>query len=262
MARQSLKNLMKLVDISLDEDNVAEDFLTSLKKSIELESDKNQRKPSQTYKPSSLKCIRNMYYQVTGEEQDIGKSSYVLVGICNSGSDIHERIQDSVLHMKDNGFDCEYLDVAEFVKENNLQDIEIVSKQGYETKLYHNTLNMSFLTDGIIRYKDKYYITEFKTETSRKWQTRTDVDEKHHAQAIAYSQAFGIEDVIFVYINRDILDMKAFLFHVTQEMRDGLIKQIRKCDEYVHKGVVPPITERTTKLCQYCAYLSKCERDG
>ena len=38
-----------------------------------------------------------------------------------------------------------------------------------ETKLYHKKLNMSFMTDGIIRYKGKYFIFEFKKETSDKF---------------------------------------------------------------------------------------------
>ena len=154
MGRSSLKNVMRL--LTADDKPVEQLFLRDLKRSIELTADKSGRKPSQTYKPSSMNCIRNMYYQVMGIDQDEGESSYISVGICNAGSDIHERIQTAVTDMKNNGIDCEYIDVAEYVKSRGLDYLDIVAKQGMETKLYHKELNMSFLTDGIIRYKGKY----------------------------------------------------------------------------------------------------------
>ena len=106
-----------------------------------------------------MNCIRNMWYQVNGSDQDDGQTTYSLIGICNSGSDIHERIQKAVCAMKDNGMDCEYVDVETYVKDNGLKDIDIVSKQGMETKLYHKKYNMSFLCDGIIKYHGKYYFS-------------------------------------------------------------------------------------------------------
>ena len=97
------------------------------------------------------------------------------------------------------------LDYLDVVKEPDFEHTD------YETKLYDKNLNMSFLCDGIIRYKDKYYILELKTEASFKFNSRSDVDPKHHNQGTAYSHEFGIDDVIFIYINRDILDMKPYM---------------------------------------------------
>ena len=261
MSRSSLKSVMRLLDA--DNKPVEQLFLRDLKRSIELTADKSSRKPSQTYKPSSMNCIRNMYYQVIGVEQDAGESSYISVGICNAGSDIHERIQQAVTDMKNNGIDCEYIDVGEFVKSRKLKYLNIVAKQGMETKLFHKDLKMSFLTDGIIRYRGKYYILELKTETGRKFYQRIGVDEKHYNQGIAYSLAFGIDDVIFVYISRDILDMKSYMFNVTEDMRRGLKDKIKECDEYVAKKCTPPKPDtRGGKLCDYCAYQKTCEREG
>lgn len=263
MPRKSLKNVMNLLDNV--NGNIAPEvgFLNDLKRSIELTADKNSRLPSKTYKPSSMNCIRNMYYQNIGADQDENKSSYVMEGIVRSGSDIHEYVQKNVELMKENGMDCEYVDVAEFVKSRNLVDIEIVSKQGMETKLYHKTLNMSFLCDGIIRYHGTYYILELKTETHYKWSTRKGVDPKHYNQATAYSIAFGINNVLFVYISRDILDMKSFMLNVTENMRKALLNKILVCNDYLLKKEVPPMPEEAgAKFCQYCAYKSRCKLDG
>jgi CRISPR/Cas system-associated exonuclease Cas4 (RecB family) len=220
------------------------------------------REPSKTYKPSSMTCIRNMYYQVTGHEQDPQASNYTLVGICNSGTDIHERVQKYVADMVNNGIDCEYINVADYVTQRNLDYLEVVEQKGMETKLYNKVLNMSFLCDGIIRYKNKYYILELKTESSYKWQGRKGVDPKHYAQGTAYSLVFKIDDVIFVYINRDILDMKSFMFTPTDEMRGELVNKILECDNYVAQGIVPPKPEDVPKSsCEYCSYRNSCRSE-
>lgn len=268
MARASLKNVCNLLKASQETLPVEQMFLADLKRSIEMTDKKNSRLPSQTYKPSSMQCIRNMYYQVTGHEQDECDSNYSLVGICNSGSDIHQRVQQSVLDMASNGIDCEYCNVADYVRHRQLDYLEIkaepnIEQGDYETKLYHKDLNISFLCDGIIRYKGKYYILELKTESAYKWTSRQGVDPKHYAQGTAYSMAFGIDNVIFVYISRDVLDMKAFMFTPTDDMKNDLMGRIITCDGYVKNGIVPPKPEDiSNKVCTYCAYRESCRKDN
>lgn len=268
MARNSLKNVCRLIQVAQETIPVEQEFLSDLKRSIELTDQKNTRKPSKCYKPSSMNCIRNMYYQVTGTDQDAAESNYTLVGICNSGTDIHMRVQQSVIDMASNGIDCEYVNVADYVRSRELDYLTIVKEPDpangdYETKLYHKDLNMSFLCDGIIRYKGKYYILELKTENSYKALNRKDVDPKHYNQGTAYSIAFNIPDVIFVYINRDVLDMRSFKFTPTQEQKESLTNKIITCDEYVRTNSIPPKPENAgAKLCSYCSYKDTCRRDG
>lgn len=263
MSKQNFKNIFRLLDSAAEDTAPEQAFLGDLKRSIEMTADREEREPSRTYKPSSMTCIRNMYYQVTGHERDAQRSNYTLVGICNSGTDIHERVQRYVADMKNNGIDCEYINVADFVKQRELDYLEIVAQQGMETKLYHKSLNISFLCDGIIRYKNKYYILELKTENSYKWQGRNGVDPKHYAQGTAYSLVFHLDEVIFLYINRDILDIKAFMFQPTEEMRNELVNKILECDNYVTQNKVPPKpTEVPKSTCEYCAYRSFCRQEG
>lgn len=263
MARTSLKNICRLIESAKETLSPEQDFLNDLKRSIELSADKDQRLPSKTYKPSGMNCIRASYYQVSGKEPDEAHSNYTLVGICNSGTDIHVRIQTAIVQMKENGMDCEYVPVDEFIKARHIKDINIVGVSGMETKLYHKKYNMSFMCDGIIKYKKHYYILELKTENSYKFANRKDVDESHHQQAIAYSLAFGIDQVLFVYISRDVLDMKAFMYKVTDEMKQDLIGYIEECDGYVKRQVPPPKPENVLKkACSYCLYKTQCAKDG
>ena len=263
MARNSLKNVMRLIEIATDTLPTEQDFLNDLKRRIEMTADKNTGLPSKTYKPSGMNCIRESYYQLVGTQPDTSNSSYSLVGICNSGTDIHVRIQTAIDEMKENGMDCEYVPVDEFIKSRNIKDIEIVGISGMETKLYHKKFNMSFMCDGIIKYKNHYYILELKTESSYKFMNRKDVDPSHYNQATAYSLAFGIDQVLFVYISRDILDMKAFMFDVSGEMKEGLVGYIEECDGYVSRMIAPPKPENVSKkACSYCMYKSQCQKDG
>ena len=263
MARSSLKNVMKLIDSAKEVLPPEQAFLNDLKRSIELTDAKNKRLPSKTYKPSSMNCIRQSYYQIVGVEPDESASSCSNICICNSGTDIHERIQLAVSLMQTNDIDCGYMDVGEFVRQRNLDYLEIKSKKGFETKLYLKDLNMSFMCDGIIRYKGHYYILELKTENSYKFMNRKGVDPSHYNQAIAYSTAFGLDEVLFVYISRDVLDMKAYIYNVTDEMREKLVDYIEECDSYVSKLVTPPKPKDVSKKsCNYCGYRTQCRKDG
>lgn len=267
MARNSLKNVLRLIDEAKQELPVEQSFLADLKRSIELSADKNFRKGSQAYKPSSMNCIRQMYYMINGMEPEVS-SNYTLVGICNAGTDIHQRIQQAVLDMRSNGINCEYVNVADYVRSRNLDYLDIVKEPDfehgdYETKLYHKTLNMSFLCDGIIKYQNKYYILELKTESANKFWGRQGVDESHFNQGTAYSLSLQIDNVLFVYISRDTLDMQSFMFTPTDAMKQELVGRIQTCDEHVQKHSVPKKPENVArKTCTYCSYATQCRKDG
>ena len=257
MARASLKNVLRLIEESQKEVPVEQSFLADLERSIEIQSVKNSRPPSQSYKPSSMNCIRNMYFQIMGATQDEGAPAYTIVGICNSGSDIHQRIE--------NEMDCEYVNVANYVRSRELTHINIVKEPDfengeYETKLFDTKLNISFLCDGIIRYKGKYYILEIKTENSSKFMERKGVDPKHYMQGTAYSTIFGIPNVIFVYINRDVMTMKSFMFTPTDDQIQDFLGKISTCDTYVNQHKLPPKPENASaKFCAYCSYRELCK---
>jgi len=263
MARNSLKAVIKALDRANKSVPIEQQFLDDLKRSIEIGDMKNARMPSQTYKPSGMNCMRSMYYQVIGATP-VSDSSYTLVGICESGTDRHARIQNAIAQMKENGFDCEYIDVAEYVKSRGLDAyLDIVDQCGNETKLYDRERNISFLCDGIIKYQGVYYIVEFKTESSFKWKDRKEVDPKHYNQARTYSLELKIDSVLFVYINRDIVDYKAFMYNVTDSERDSIIDLIAECQSYVEKEVLPPLPiDASPKKCAYCNYKYLCEKNS
>ena len=262
MARTRLTDIVKLIDSTIGELTPEVQFLMDLNKSIELTDKNNRRKPSQTFKPSGMNCMRASYYQIKGVEADEKPVEAGFIGICESGTDRHVRIQTAIAHMKDNGINCEYIDVAKYVKQKKLKDIEVVSQQGMETKLYHKKYNMSFLCDGIIKYKGEYYILEIKTESSGKFYSRTGVDPSHYKQATAYGTVLGIDKVMFIYENRDVCAKKSYIFEVTDEMKQDFIGYIETTTSYLNENKVPPKLVDGGKTCSYCAYKEQCRKDG
>lgn len=265
MSRSSLKNVSRLIDIANKDVPVNESFIADLQRSVEITNDKNSGLPSKTFKPSSLTCKRGSYYQIIGAPIDEEKSSFNMIGICNSGTDIHVRTQTAVMEMKENGIDCEWIDVEEYIKSRGLDYLIVREKTGTETKLYDTRYGtyISFMCDGIIKYKGKYYILEIKTETSGKWYMRKDVDPKHHNQAISYSNSFQIDDVLFVYIERDTLGAKSFIFHVTDDMRKEIVDFLTDTQGYVERKIAPPKKENASNTtCRYCPYKTQCKKDG
>jgi hypothetical protein len=134
MSRKSLQNVTRLIDLANKELPDNQSFLEDFKRSIELTDEKSRGLPSQTFKPSSLNCKRGCYYQIIGAQPDEGHSSFNMIGICNSGTDIHVRVQTAVMQMKDNGIDCEWIDVETFIKERGLDYLIVREKKGTETK--------------------------------------------------------------------------------------------------------------------------------
>lgn len=260
----SLKNLAKLIHETTKEKTVEQDFLFQLNEAISRLDAEHSRPPSKTYKPSSLGgCMRNMYYQVVGAEQDPSQMRDAsAVGITESGTDRHERIQKAIANMQRLGYDCEWIDVEEYLKSRPQPGTVVVSKQGMETKLRNTILNLSFLCDGVIKFNGHYYIIEIKTEASFKWNGRTDVVEKHKAQACAYSVALGIDSIIFIYENRDFCSKKTFLYEVTEkDKEDKVLHTIATCDSYIERNLIPPKTTVQSE-CKYCSYKKLCAKDG
>lgn len=235
-------------------------FLNELVRTIELCDE--VRTPSKAYKPSSLGgCIRNMYFQMVGADMDGIPTDYCLVGICESGTDRHEILQTYVTRMKEQGFDCEWVDVEEYVNKFKPEGTQVIQKSGMETKCINTVFNLRFLCDGIIKYRGEYYILEIKTESTYKFSNHDEPFPEHKIQATTYSMAFGIDKVIFLYENRDNCSKKTFLIDVTDSMKQGVANKIFTCDEHIKAKVAPPKSDNP-KDCQYCNYKRVCREVG
>lgn len=253
-----LNKLSKLIAASR-KNSIAEEFKTDLEYCIEQEN-KRDYIPSKSFKPSGISgCKRSLYYELNGVVPDEEPPNCNLTGICESGTDRHETIQNYVMKMKSHNIDCEWIDVGKYVKENNIPYTEVISQNGNETKLYNSVYNLRFLCDGLIKYKGEYYILEIKTESSNKFNQHTEPWPEHIMQASCYSLVLQVPNVIFLYENRDICSKKAMLVKVTNEMKEGVKKVIYFVEDAILYNKIPP---REEDKCSYCKYKCQCRRDG
>lgn len=259
--RSTLKNIHNLIKSSTDQISAEASFLNDV--SFAITKSEKPRKASQSYKPSSFHCLRNMYYQIMGIEADVKPVDEYLINVGDIGTHRHETLQGIISTMDKLGIDCEWVDVEKWVAENckGLGTV-VVKKDGFEYKCKNTKLNLSFKCDGIIKYKGEYYILEIKTEGSYTFNSRKGIKPDHEEQASCYSHCFNIFKVLFVYESRDNCARKAYIFQTNKtKNHERVVDKIDKCNYYVDKQIPPPCTE-DKRVCQYCSYVGTCKKDG
>lgn len=263
------RRLLNLINSSKQDLPANKKFLKDLMSCIERCEQAERRKGSTYYKPSSLHCVRNMYFTRTDAPQDEGYTEYNSTGMSDTGTRRHEAIQEVLLKMQTFGYDWKYLDVAEYVKEKQkfgkCLTLQIKGKQGAETHLIDTALNLSFRCDGIIRRisTNENFLFEFKNVVSFKYNQLEDhCLEQHHNQVICYCTALDLDKAFVTYENRDtcLLEVPE-VFEVTPEMKKRLVNYISECDGYVERMIAPPMTT-DTKNCRYCQYKTICRKIG
>lgn len=243
-------------------------FLTDLMTAIETNDQKCRRKPSQTYKPSSFVCLRQMYFMRIGETPDESRSEYNAIGMADTGTRRHVAIQEVLEKMEKLGYDWRYLDVEEYIKhkqaEGKCLDIEVRGKRGAETRLFHKTLQISFMCDGIVQRisTGRCYLFEFKNQVSFKYADKEKVDAEHIDQVSTYCMALDLDECLVLYENRDICTLECpELLEITPEMKQNQVNKILECESYVER-LIPPPAHNSTKPCRWCKYETACKKAG
>ncbi len=256
----SLRDIAKRVHAISNEEDPEKSFLTMLNEHISRTNP--ERTPSKSYKPSSMgTCYRQNYYQLTGQKIDPSFASPDLVGMGESGTDRHERIQKYVSGMEKNNYPVKWVKVSNYLKMHPHEGVEVRGERGFETQLDYKPLNMHLQCDGIIQIKGVYYILEIKTESDFKWLPRHGPAKDHLVQAAAYSLVLGIDKVLFLYENRNVCAKKAYMYDVSEEERQNIITFINRCNSYIDKQVLPPKTDNKSD-CKYCHYVATCNEAG
>ena len=271
------RKLGRLVAASVKKQPLNKAFLTDVMSAIEVLDKRGRRMPSRTYKPSSLVCMRQMYFQVTGEKPDDSTTDYASIGMADTGTRRHVAIQEAVDAMAELGYDWKYLDVEQYLREKwgqgKCRDIEIRGRRGVETALYHKVLNISFMCDGIVRYlpTSEDFLFEFKNQISFKYghddkdkgsAIKCHIDEAHEDQVCTYCMCLDLNKALVLYENRDNCNLECpEVFEVTEEMKQKRVDKILECDSYVERQIAPPM-HSDTKPCRWCQYKTACKKRG
>lgn len=254
-SRAAIKALSDMIDEKKGELPVEKVFAAELDRFIE--TSQAEYKPSTSYNPSGMGCVRALYFKRKGYPQQQERRSASLIGITESGKNRHETLQSYIIEMaKDKNSDLQWVDVEEYIKSRGLDYLEVLHKTPYETKLCDTRFDIHFLCDGIIKYKDKYYILEIKTETSSKFRKHDEAQEAHKLQAWCYSMSLQIRDVMFLYECRDYCTRKPTILHVSELDWDEIADTIKFVEESLKTETVPMMPEGVS--CKYCSYTGIC----
>lgn len=263
MGRKLLVDMIKQATKEVD---LAEEFINDLNYAIPKYDSLTHKEPSRYFKPSSIRCIRCGVFQVLGATPTDGETTANLIGITQGGSAIHENIQRGLVEFPKKGLmsNWTYVNVADYIN-MNVKGIDVVepcdfSRGIYETKIFSEQYQIRCLLDGILKYKNKYVILEIKSINSSKFYKLKDVLEKHKAQAISYSILTGIDSILFLYVDRDLYNKKAFLYTPPKEEKKDWLDKINYGLECVRNKRVPkkPVIE-DKDFCTYCIYKKLCK---
>lgn len=221
----------------------------------------NLRKPSQYYSPSSIGgCPRQLYYKRIGapinDKQDIAPKN-ILKG--ETGTDRHERIQELLVYIDEElDYDFEWVDVREYVEENDLDYLEIVSYDGLEALVVDTRYKIRFRVDGIIRIKGREYLLEIKTDDTFRWQKRVNIAPYHKMQGVSYSLSFNINNVLYMYEERNNFQKKIIKVKEKEKDKQKLVDKINKIEKQIEEKELP---EKDLKSCMFCMYTDICDKN-
>ena len=236
------------------EDNFLKEYEEAVRRK---ELAERQVAPSDYIRPSSMYgCERMIFFQrvhsgsLNGEQSDVP-----LIEICQSGTDRHLDIQHIVEIME--GVEC--LDLEEVVKEANQKGIKTEflgwNEDHTEARCKNDELSIFFQPDGVIRFMGKEVILEVKTESTYQFSNRYEPKEDHKWQATSYGMGLGIDYVLFLYEDRNFCKKKAYLWKITDEMKQAVLKKINTVNTACKTGVPP---EKNEDKCTYCKYKNEC----
>lgn len=200
--------------VSLLEDTIVEDYINDYNGNLT------------AYRPSAISgCSRKVYYDFVISNFDTPSSSS-LIGILETGTFRHEVLQNYIKGMRDK-YCIEWVTVEDYLRKTKNKDVEVIEVMGNETRCYYPKYNISFSVDGILKIKDEYYLLEIKTETFFKYRNHQEPHTKHTVQANTYCLCLGINNVIFLYENRDTCTKKAYYYESTKSKQTKIIEKIK-----------------------------------
>ena len=92
------RRLLNLINNNQPQLPANKKFLADVMSCIERMEQEGRRKGSNYYKPSSLHCMRNMYFTRTKAPQDPETVEYNSTGMADTGTARHEALQNALLN--------------------------------------------------------------------------------------------------------------------------------------------------------------------
>ena len=178
---------------------------------------KNEQPKHQTFAPSQMRCDRVSWFRLRGTQPDKVKEPDTTLGFtAQIGTACHEAIQERLIKKLGN----DWISVKQWIADNPdfFKGYEMnIQEKGYETQIeLTKPYPVRFACDGIVRFNGKVYLLEIKTAEFSSLNDLTGPKEKHLDQIKCYSTLLGIDDVLFLYQDRQWGELKCFEVNVSE----------------------------------------------
>lgn len=222
-----------------------------------------ERGSHQTFSGSSFRCDRLSWFRLRGTQPDkVKEPDRGLEFTAQIGTACHRVIQSNLSEaLGDDWIDVStYLQSIDFPYEYEVK----ADDSGFETQITLVDPPFRFSCDGVIRWKDKYYLLEIKTSEFMSWDEMTDPKVEHIDQVKCYATLLNLHDVIFLYQDRQYGEFKCYEYHVTDSTMQDIKQRINYVMDMVKKNLAPEPLPKGDKWCtrSMCPYFDKCAEYG
>lgn len=219
--------------------------------------------PHQTFAASSIRCDRISWFRIRGVQPDkVVISDRQLDFTAQIGTHCHQVIQTNLKReLKD-----DWVDVSTYLQ-NLSPDYQYsvhADDHGLETQVVIDDPPIRFSCDGIIKYKNTYYLLEIKTSDFQSWSTLSQPKPQHIDQVKCYATLLNIHNVLFLYQDRQYGDFKCFEVTIKDADMQYIWNKIKHVMELVQHNIAPDPLPSGDSWCtaSMCPYYKKCSEYG
>lgn len=217
--------------------------------------------PSKTFAPSALRCERRSWFRLRGVEPDkISTPDRILDFTAKVGTALHQVLQDYIYRKL--GFD--WISVRRHLLSLYSEDNFRCTSDGFETKVEFYNPPIKFACDGLIRWKDAIYLLEIKSSEYSSFQELTDPKPQHISQVEAYCTLLHVNNVLFLYIDRQYGSLKCFEHTVNQYDMKDISDMFERVQQMAKSGIAPEGLPVGDSWCSpsMCDWYKKCQEYG
>lgn len=210
------------------------------------------------------KCPRSVFYMLHNVERERPLTAQAIrrMGV---GTAIHSYIQDILMDMSELGYGIKVVPLEE-IPTYKKEKIILGRGQGnhpIETTFcdYSYTEEIPIITmcDGVLEFESKYMVFEFKTINTDDFKLLIRPLPDHIKQGALYYVLTKIPRVMFLYIDKNTQELKAFLQEYNEAQGEWVINRIRYVERHIKANKLPD--KEVGDGCKWCDYKKACDNN-
>lgn len=213
------------------------------------------RAKSRTFAPSGMRCLRKQWFRLRGVETDTLENPDLALDFrAKVGTDRHVAIQKRL--QKALGKD--WISVKDYLEDNPIPFSYEITESGMESLIKIESPPIKFAVDGIIRIDGRIFLLEIKTCDYSSFEMLTQQKPVHEDQVTLYASILGINDVLFLYEDRQNGGMKSYQYTVKESAMSDTMAKLGYVMNMAEMNLAPDRLPSSDYMCSNCEYSKKC----